>query len=66
MQHGIYIGPTPITYYGCVRCQKYHRKGFDAEFEAHKFDQDKHGIRERGPIGKDEEFIAHMLADKGK
>ena len=35
-----------IVYYGCVRCQREHRQG-QPEFEAHIFDQSKHGIRER-------------------
>jgi hypothetical protein len=32
--------------YGCVRCQKYHREGRDAEFRDHLFWQSKHGTRE--------------------
>jgi hypothetical protein len=63
MNYG-YIGPTPITEYGCVKCQKYHRLGIDAWYDDHLYFQSKHGIRERAPIGKGEEFIAHMLADK--
>ena len=64
MQYGTYIGPTPITTYGCTLCQRHHRKGLDAEYEAHLYRQDKHGVRERAPLGKAEEFVAHILADK--
>jgi hypothetical protein len=64
MQYG-YIGPTPITEYGCVLCQKHHRKGLDSEYESHLYRQDKHGVTTRAPQGKAEEFAAHMLADKG-
>jgi len=64
MQYGIYIGPTPITEYGCCLCQKWHRKGLDAEYDAHIAWQSKHGTRERAPSGIAEEFVAHMLADK--
>lgn len=66
MQYGVYIGPTPITEYGCCRCQKWHRKGMDAEYDCHIMHQSKHGIREREPRGIAEEFVAHVLADKTK
>jgi hypothetical protein len=62
MQYGQYIGPTPITEYGCVKCQKYHRLGLDPEFDEHLYHQAKHGTRKRAPLGKAEEFVAHMLA----
>ena len=64
MQYGMYIGPTPITEYGCVKCQKYHRMGLDAEYEDHIYHQSKHGVRERAPRGIAEEFVAHMLAQE--
>jgi len=63
--HG-YIGPTPITEYGCVLCQKYHRKGLDSEYEAHLYHQSKHGVRTRAPQGIEEEFIANILAEEKK
>lgn len=65
MQYGTYIGPTPITEYGCTRCQKWHRLGLDSEYEAHLMLQSKHGTSTRAPRTKAEEFVAHMLADKG-
>jgi hypothetical protein len=61
MNYG-YIGPTPITEYGCVRCQKYHRKGLDAEYEDHLYYQSKHGTSTRAPITIEEKFVAHLLA----
>lgn len=64
MQYGIYIGPTPITEYGCVLCQRYHRLGLDAEYESHLYHQGKHGTRTRAPIGPAETFVAHMLAEE--
>lgn len=57
-----YIGPTPITAYGCCQCQREHRLGLDPEFDAHLWRQSKHGPYRRAPIGKAEEFVAHMLA----
>lgn len=57
-----YIGPTPITEYGCCACQKYHRRGMDPEYEAHLYRQDKHGVRTRAPIGPAETFVAEMQA----
>ena len=62
--YGRYIGPTPITEYGCVLCQKYHRLGLDPEYDAHISRQSKHGITTRAPIGKAEEFVANMLAQE--
>jgi len=58
-----YIGDTPITYYGCVLCQREHRKGIDAEYTPHIYHQSKHGIKIRGPLDKGEEFLAAMIAD---
>ena len=65
MRYGHYIGTTPITEYGCVQCQKYHRLGLDPEYEAHLGRQSKHGVRTRAPIGAREQFVASMLAERG-
>lgn len=62
MQYGTYIGPTPITEYGCVKCQKYHRLGIDPEYEAHLMHQSKHGTAQRAPRGKREELAAIVLS----
>jgi len=40
------------------------RLGLDPEFDAHLYHQSKHGTRKRAPIGKAEEFVAHMLAQE--
>ena len=66
VEYGRYIGPTPITEYGCVLCQKYHRKGLDPEYEAHLYHQSKHGVSERKPNGAAEEFVAHLLAARAQ
>lgn len=65
MNYG-YIGPTPITAYGCVLCQREHRKGIDADYDAHLYRQSKHGTYTRAPQGIVEEFVAHVQADHGK
>lgn len=38
-------GPAaePVRCYGCVRCQREHREGLDAEYPAHLMSQSKHG-----------------------
>lgn len=61
MNYG-YIGPTPITEYGCVLCQRYHRKGLDREYDLHICHQSKHGTSTRAPQGPAETFVANMLA----
>jgi len=33
----------PVRAYGCVRCQREHRQGLDAEYEPHLPFQSKHG-----------------------
>lgn len=38
-----------IREYGCVKCQKYHRRGIDDLYEPHLFFQSKHGWSERKP-----------------
>ncbi len=62
MHYG-YIGPTPITAYGCVLCQREHRLGLDAEYQPHLYRQSKHGTYTRAPCGTAEEFVAALLAD---
>lgn len=64
MQYGIYVGPTPITEYGCTLCQRHHRRGIDAEYDDHLMFQSKHGVRQRAPIGKAEELAAHVQAEE--
>lgn len=64
MNYG-YIGPTPITEYGCVLCQKYHRLGIDQEYEKHIYHQSKHGTSTREPRDTLEKFVAHFLASNG-
>lgn len=64
MQYGQYIGETHIITYGCVLCQKYHRKGFDPEFEEHIYHQSKHGVSRRAPIGAAEIFVATIQAEE--
>jgi hypothetical protein len=59
-----YIGPTPITEYGCTLCQRYHRLGLDSEYEDHIYHQSKHGIRTRAPLSSAEKFVAHLLAER--
>lgn len=65
MIYGTYIGPTPITEYGCVACQKYHRLGLDPEYEPHIMRQSKHGISTRAPRDKREELAALVNASGG-
>lgn len=36
-----------LTEYGCVLCQKWHRKGIDPEYQPHLMRQSKHGPRSR-------------------
>lgn len=60
---GRYIGPTPITAYGCVLCQCEHRLGMDAEYQEHLHRQSKHGTYTRAPHGAAEEAVAAMLAE---
>lgn len=58
---GHYIA-TPITEYACCICQRTHRRGLDAEYEAHLPWQSKHGTRQRAPRGPAETFVAEMQA----
>lgn len=62
MNYG-YIGPTPINAYGCVLCQREHRRGLDPEYEAHIMRQSKHGTYTRAPLNFRERVIATLLAE---
>jgi hypothetical protein len=52
--------PGLIRAYGCCKCQREHREGVDAEFADHSTFQSKHGVYERVPADKGEEFAAEF------
>jgi hypothetical protein len=58
--HTTYTGQPLVREYGCVRCQKWHRRGIDPEYEPHLYYQSKHGWHER--VATPNEVLAMMRA----
>lgn len=55
-------GPA-VTCYGCVKCQREHRKGIDSEYDDHILYQSKHGINQRAPLDHGERFALLVAAE---
>lgn len=51
LDHDLVYACRPVTEYGCVRCQKWHRQGLDGEeFQLHIFSMARNGVmRQRLP-----------------
>jgi hypothetical protein len=49
--------PGLIRCYGCVKCQREHREGIDAEFVPHDTFQSKHGIYQRLPSETEKKIL---------
>lgn len=65
MQIGNYIGECGIRAYGCVQCQREHRRNLDHEYEQHIYYQSKHGTYWRAPRNMLEEFVGWLYSDGG-
>jgi hypothetical protein len=60
-----YVGACQIRAYGCVECQREHRKYLDADYERHINRQSKHGTYLRAPEGMLETFVGWLYDDGG-